>query len=300
MEKFSVHLPNGSFLLGRTWVAEHPVRNLLILEGMNEHSLRYQDLALYLNSVGVNVSVLDSFGQGLNAPSVFELEHWPVGAFDSNVLAAFTKINELKEATKLPTSLMGHSMGSFMAQRYLELYPKTANSVILCGSNGPALLKMTMAYILASAITFKNNWDEPSIFLDNMILGAYAKAIKNRRTDLDWLSYNTENVDAYIQDPFCGRPDTHGFWKEFLRGMKELYKKKNLAKISVEEKILIISGAEHPVGEFGKGPMKLAEMYKKIGVKEVSLIIYPGMRHEIHNEKGHLKVYKDISDFLLN
>jgi alpha-beta hydrolase superfamily lysophospholipase len=61
---------------------------------------------------------------------------------------------------------------------------------------------------------------------------------------------------------------------------------------------LIISGEEDPVGEKGKGPRRLEKMYKKLGVKDVTLVLYPNMRHEIHNEKGHDVVYRQISDFL--
>ncbi len=299
MEKFVVSLPSGRFLYGRSFLSDQPIRNLVIMEGMNEHSLRYKDLALYFNSLGISVYVLDSFGQGLNAPKPEDQEKWHKGAFDENVKAAHLEIEELKKTSLLPTSLMGHSMGSFMAQRFIELYPESVDSVILCGTNGPAKGKMVTAFLLASVITNKKNWDKPSPFLNNMGLGAYSKAIKGRRTDLDWLSYNTENVDAYIKDPYCGHADTHGFWKEFLRGMQELYKPKWLKRISPKERILIISGAEDPVGEFGKGPKRLLEMYKKLGITRVSLIIYPGLRHEIHNEKDHLKVYKAFSDFLL-
>jgi alpha-beta hydrolase superfamily lysophospholipase len=299
MEKFTIGLPSGRLINGREFLAEQPIRNLLIMEGMNEHSLRYKDLALYFNSLGINVYVLDSFGQGLNVTSPEEQEKWHKGAFDENVKAAHIKIEEVKKSNLLPTSLMGHSMGSFMSQRFIELYPESVDSVILCGTNGPAKGKMSSAYFLASILTNKKNWDKPSSFLNNMGLGAYSRAIKVRRTDLDWLSYNSDNVDQYIKDPYCGHADTHGFWKEFLRGMNELYKAKWLKRISPKERILIIAGAEDPVGEFGKGPKRLAEMYKKLGLSKVTLTLYPGLRHEIHNEKDHLKVYKAFSDFLL-
>lgn len=298
MDTFSVHLPSGDALLGRSFEATSPKRRLLILEGMNEHALRYRDLAEYLNTFGISVYVLDSFAQGLNAPSPKDLEKWHKGAFDENVLAAHLEIQKLKKISPLPVSLMGHSMGSFMAQRYLELFPNTVESVILCGSNGPARFGYASAYAFASLLAHKRNWDSPAPFLNNVSLGAYSRAIKNRKTDLDWLSYNPDNVKAYIDDPYCGHADTYGFWKEFLRGMKELYKKKWLRQISPKEKILIISGEEDPVGECGKGPRRLAKMYATQGVKKVTLRLFPGMRHEIHNEKDHLLVYKTFAEFL--
>jgi alpha-beta hydrolase superfamily lysophospholipase len=294
---FDVTLPNGHLQRGMAYTAEGTKKNLLIMTGMNEHATRYGDLAGYLNAQGFDVYVLDAIAQGLNAPKVEDQEKWFVGAFDENVQAANIEIELLKKGGK-PTYLMGHSMGSFMVQRYLELYPNTVVKVIEMGSNGPALAKMKMAYGLAKILVNKKNWDKPCKPLSNAGLGAYAKAVKNRKTDLDWLSYNEENVKKYMADPYCGHEDTGGFWHEFLKGMATLYKKNELKKISKDEKILIISGSEDPVGECSKGSKRLAAMYQKLGLKDVTLVLYPHMRHEIHNEKDHAIVYKQISDFL--
>jgi alpha-beta hydrolase superfamily lysophospholipase len=209
----------------------------------------------------------------------------------------YPKIEELKKEGR-PTSIMGHSMGSFMVQRYLQLYPDTVDRVILCGTNGGNASQMKMAYTLAKLTCNKKNWDEPDKFLTNAGLGGYAKAVKNRKTDLDWLSFNEDNVAKYIADPYCGHMDTHGFWKEFLKGMVALNSKKEIKKISPKEKVLIISGQYDPVGGNGKGPTYMANLYQKLGMKDVTLVIYPNMRHEIHNEKEHMKVYEQISEFL--
>ena len=297
MEEFVVKLPNGHEQKGLAFKDVGTKKNLLIMTGMNEHSHRYQDLAEYLNGVGYDVYVLDAVGQGLNAPKVEDQEKWYVGAFDDNVMAANIKIEELKKEGR-PTSIMGHSMGSFMVQRYLQLYPDTVDRVILCGTNGGNASQMKMAYTLAKLTCNKKNWDEPDKFLTNAGLGGYAKAVKNRKTDLDWLSFNEDNVAKYIADPYCGHMDTHGFWKEFLKGMVALNSKKEIKKISPKEKVLIISGQYDPVGGNGKGPAYMANLYQKLGMKDVTLVIYPNMRHEIHNENERMKVFEQISEFL--
>lgn len=296
MEEFQVRLPNGHIQKGLAFKKEGTSKNLIILTGMNEHSHRYQDIAEHLNTKGYDVYVLDAIGQGLNSPRVEDQEKWFVGAFDENVQAAYIKLDQLRRQRE--TAIMGHSMGSFMVQRYLQLYPGTASKVILMGSNGGNGFQMSLAYLMAKLTCTKKNWDEPDTFLTNAGLGGYSKAIKHRKTDVDWLSYNEENVQRYIADPYCGHMDSHGFWHEFLKGMNQLYKGKNLAKLSKNEHILIVSGAEDPVGGNGQGPKALEKMYKKHGIQDVTLILFPGMRHEIHNEKDHMKVYDAISDFL--
>lgn len=299
MEAFSVKVGNW-VQKGNCWKAEPATSNLVFMTGMQEHSERYDHLARYLNDFGISVYVLDAVGQGLNAPRPEDQQKWFKGAFDTNVSAAHQKVMELKEETKLPTFIMGHSMGSFMTQRYLELFPDSADKVVIWSSNGPRRMKMACAYMLASILTNKRNWDKPSKFISNASFGPYARTVKNRKTDVDWLSYDEENVKDYIADPYCGAENTHGFWKEFLRGMNELYKKKSLKKVSKNEKILIVAGEEDPVGEMGKGPRRLKEMYEKLGVSNVTIFMFPHMRHEIHNETEKHLVYKVLSDFLID
>ena len=80
--------------------------------------------------------------------------------------------------------------------------------------------------------------------------------------------------------------------------MSTLYLRKNLKKIDKNQKILVVAGADDPVGAWAKGPKALADMYKKLGVKSVELHIYEGMRHEILNEKDCKLVEDDIKLFL--
>ena len=296
--QFKVDLPTGEFLLGRLWKAAKPTKNLVIEPGMDEHSLRYEDMALFLNGKGVSVYVLDTFGQGLNAKDESELQKWPHDAFAKTVDALDILIKKAKAETKLPTALYGHSMGSFMVQSYLERYPLGADRVIICGSNGPCKGKMALAYGLSKVIVHKKNWDKPSHVLQNAGLGAYAKAIKNSETDFDWLSYNKDNVKKYIDDPYCGHVNTNGFWREFLKGMNALYRPSNLKKLNRDERILILFGRDDPVGGCGDGVKKLDEMYRSHGIKDVTVIGYENMRHEIHNELNHQQVYDDIAEFL--
>ncbi len=297
VEKFNVTISRGDSLAGYFWKAENAAFNLIVSTGMDEYAGRYARFASYLNEHGVNVWVLDAYGQGLNAASAEEQERWPKDAFRKQVDAIYTLISDAKE-NGLPTAAMGHSMGSFLIQSLIQRYPGCADGVIICGSNGGQAFLMTAGYGIAKLTVNEKNWDSPNPTLQNLGLGGYTKAIKDRKTDFDWLSFNEENVRAYIADPFCGHENTGGFWLEFLRGMSVLWKKKSLANVSPDERILIISGTEDPVGRNGEGPKWLEATYRQLGVKDVKLILYPDMRHEILNEDDREKVFQDILAFI--
>lgn len=296
MALFEVEINKMYSLKGNDYTIPNPKALLLVSTGMDEHSSRYQRFAVDMNKLGYSVYVLDYFGQGENAKSVEEQEIWPVDAWNLELRALKKKVDELRTLKK-PVYMMGHSMGSFFMQSYLEHYPNTVDKIIIMGSNGPGM-PTAMALALAKMTTRRSNREKPAKLLQNMSLGAYKKAIKNRKTDKDWLSYDEENVKRYIADPYCGHVNTRGFYLEFFTGMQSLYTSANKKAISVNEHILIVSGQDDPVGNCSKGVMKLYRMYQKLGIKDVRITLYPGMRHEILNEKERNVVISDLDRFL--
>lgn len=69
---------------------------------------------------------------------------------------------------------------------------------------------------------------------------------------------------------------------------------KNVLKVSKDLPILIVSGDKDPVGDMGKGTIKVYRQYKKAGITDLSLKLYAGDRHEILNETDRKAVYSDI------
>ena len=298
MEVFEITLASGEIVKGAKWLIKEAKANYVFITGMQEYATRYERMANYFNEKGINVWILDHFGQGLNAPTEDDLQKWPKDAFDKIVDALNLTIIEAKK-NGLPTIQGGHSMGSFTTQARLEKYPLAADKTLIIGSNGGQGGLMSIAYFLTKLLVHKSNWDKPNKFFTNLGIGPYNKQIKNPRTPVDWLSYNEANVDAYVADPYLGHMNTGGFWKEFLKGLAQIWKKKNLQKIAKEEVIFITSGEEDPVGQNGKGVKWLEQTYKKLGVSNVTLKLYPHMRHEIHNEDDYLTVYEDWVNFIL-
>ena len=58
-----------------------------------------------------------------------------------------------------------------------------------------------------------------------------------------------------------------------------------------------MSGADDPVGDFGKGVRKIYEKYQKAGIQDVTLRLYTGDRHEILNETDRKQVYEDLLEW---
>ena len=287
---------NGDKLYGLSWHVENSIANVIIMEGMEEHSSRYDDFAQYLNKEGFNVYCVDCYGQGENVnPDMSNIGIWPKSGFRKQVQAVDALVEKLRVSFR-PTFIFSHSMGSYMCQDYIQRYTEHVSKVVLCGS-GYKNAAVPLGYQLAKLITTKKKRNKKAKLLNKLMFGNFNKKIKNPRTPYDWLSVNQENVDKYIADPLCGFGPTNGFCLEFLKGMNRLYKKKFLKKIRKDLDIFIITGSDDPVTNYSKYTGQLEKMYKKLGVENVSTKIYQGLRHEILNEDCKEDIYKDIVEF---
>ena len=81
-------------------------------------------------------------------------------------------------------------------------------------------------------------------------------------------------------------------------GISRLYDKNLLSRMPKDLPVFFVAGEDDPVGDYGKGVMKAVDMFKNIGMKNVSLKLYPTDRHEILNETDRDQVYQDLLSWL--
>lgn len=296
-EKVSFTNKLGEELFGYSWTVESPKANVIIVTGMEEYAERYDEFANFLNEHGYDVFCIDHYGQGLNVSNVDELGIVPPSFFSKSVKNIDQLVSKCRPSC-LPTYIFAHSMGSFMLQDYIQRFTQHVNKVVICGTNGPSnKLTYSFGYFLAKLLVRKKNRDQKAKLFSHLAFGAFNKKIKNPNFAFDWLSNNVENVERYVQSPYCGYGSTNGFYLELLKGNNRLFKKKFIKKIRPDMSIFIVSGQDDPAGSFGKGPKSLYRMYRRNGVSDVHLKLYANMRHEILNENGHEAVFQDILRF---
>ena len=298
--KISLTLIDKTVLHGLCWQKDEQDKelkgNIIILTGMEEHSSRYDDFAAFLVENHYNVYCIDHYGQGENVEKDLSNRGiWPTSGFRKMVVATDALVAKLR-ASLLPIYIFSHSMGSFMAQEYMQRYSGHVSKVVLCGS-GAKNPAAGIGFRLARLVVTKNNRYSDAKILKKLMFGGFNKKIENPRTEYDWLSVNTENVDKYIADPLCGGPTKNCLCYELLKGLKRLYRTKFLKRLDPNVNIFIISGSEDPVTNYGKSVETLTNMYKKYGVNNVEGKVYEGYRHEILNEDIKEEVYKDVLEF---
>jgi alpha-beta hydrolase superfamily lysophospholipase len=302
-ENFSFQSGDGTTVFAYKWSPDTGTKvkgAVQIAHGMAETALRYERFAKLLTQNGYIVYANDHRGHGKTAGSLEKVGYLAEkDGFDWLVKDMYQLTTIIKkEHSDLPVFLFGHSMGSFAAQRYIMLFGRELRGVILSGSNGRAVLLHRFGFLAAGREVKKNGRKTKSQKMNRLSFGNFNNAFKPNRTEFDWLSRDKDEVDKYIKDPYCGDVFSGGFFYDFMKGLKEIDKAKNVAFIPKNLPILIFSGDKDPVGGRGKGVKKLYNTYKKAGIQEVTLKLYPGGRHEMLNEINKEEVMRDVIEWL--
>ena len=271
-----------------------------LAHGMAEHLARYDEFAMYLNSLGFIVIGADHYAHGKSVDDLKKIgvveDYDFMTAILNSIKLVRTHYDALFQGAKV---LFAHSMGSMAAQRYIELYPQDFEKVVISGTDYPAG-KYGFAKLLTSS-SGKVGRIKYSKFIDGLGVGSFNKGLEKEHPKLAWLSTNRDNYLKYEQDPMCGAMFPNNYYHSLACMLLTSVKKEERAKINKDLLVFIMAGALDPVGGKGKGPKKLADDYEKLlGAERVKLTLYPNARHECLNEVPEIKeqVYADIATFL--
>lgn len=283
---------------GCKWVPEgQPKAVVQILHGISDHILRYETFADYLTKQGYLVIGEDHMGHGLSVNGE-GIEGYFHGGWFCAVEDSYRLLRDTRKAyPDLPFVLLGHSMGSFMARTILCQHPDSGiDGVILSGTcwqpQGmmPAVVKMME--LAGKAVGEKN----PSEKLQNLIFGSYNARVDHRRTPVDWVSRDNRIVDAH--------PMMHGFrpkaglLRDMMIGLNYSERPENLANMRKDLPVYFVAGGADPVGNYGKGIHQAADVFRKTGMTDISVKIFPLCRHEILNEINKEEIFSDLVSWM--
>lgn len=274
---------------------------LQICHGVAEHIARYDAFARYLNGLGIAVVGHDHLGHGLSLPE----GGTPVYFGESNTWnTVVDDIYVLHQRIRLwypdvPLCIMGHSMGSFLTRTYLIRYPGTVKAAVIMGTGWQPKAVIAGGMAVAKAVGAVVGENGTSDLVTNLAFGAYNKLFAPNRTSCDWLSADEGNVDAYMADPLCGADATVGLFRQMLSGIRFNQKLSNLRQMDPRIPVLFVAGEKDPVGDCGNGVRRTYQEFRRAGVQDCTLKLYPGLRHEILNEKAQRQqIFEDIGQWL--
>ena len=235
-----------------------PAGIVQISHGLGEHMGRYIGTAESLVAAGLVVYGHDYRGHGRTALSQESFGDFGPGGFDLQVedVVRLSRIARC-EQPGIPLILLGHSMGSFAAQQYVQDHSDLIDGLALSGSG-----------ILDGLGRLAHARNRTPAEVVNAAFGP-------ARTPADWLSRDPAVVDRYLSDPLCFGWLQPAANESFFSSAPRLADPARLREIRHDLPIYVFSCGQDPVGQQLKGVSALIGRYRQAGIWNVSYDFYP-------------------------
>lgn len=290
----------------RVWTpAGEPRAILQLTHGMVEYVDRYDAFATYLAEHGLMVVGHDQLGHGHTAKNNEELGYF--GANPSSLLIA--DMHTLREKAQslypsLPYFMLGHSMGSYLLRQYLAEHGSGLAGAIIMGTGYMDPATTDLGLFIDDVISSVKGEQYRSALMAKLTTGSgpYAQyCVDGSDVTRSWLTKDTEIVKKYYSDPYCTTKFTMNGYKGLLESVRFADTFANMQKMDQAVPVYLVSGALDPVGNMGKGVTKVFELLKKAGIRDVSMHLFEGDRHEILNETDReTVVFPNLLDWIGN
>lgn len=270
-----------------------------VIHGFLEHSRRYTKLIFELTNAGYIVCADDHIGHGKTAKlndtwGNFGDKSYITATEDEYTLA---KITREKFGEDLPYFLFGHSWGSLIARDFTAKYGDILAGVVYCGTLIPFGNMPTMLGELEQRVAAGEAAVHDPAVIEKMFEGMTDR-YEHAPTGSEWVAISEDVLADYAADPFNNLtiPPSVGALHDLIELTVAVNETAWAETVPKNLPIRLISGDQDPVGNYGEGVYKIANLLWQTGHKDVKTTLYPGYRHEIHNEP---ELFEDVTTNLV-
>lgn len=258
-------MPDGTELFTETWPNKEPIGTVLIIHGVSEYTGRWSHVAEFLVGEGFEVHSYDQRAHGRSGDGVIDIRD-----FNHYVDDVAHTIADIRQQHR-PLILYGHSMGALVAALYAQSDHEQPDLLIL--SAPPLDAKVCVPAPLRIAA--------------NAFGGLIPTLALKSAVEQDHLSRNPAVGEAYVNDPLVYLKGTTRFGKSLFAAMDR--GRADIDKIRVPT--LVVHGADDElVPPRASAPLA--------AVPYVERRVFPGLRHEMHNEPESVEVLSFISGWV--
>lgn len=305
---FTLTTPDGVDLFTYCWLPPEQARNaqpkavVQIAHGLAEHAARYARLAGALTSAGYAAYANDHRGHGRTEKSADDLGFFAERDGWRKCVDDLWQLNRHIAAKHpgLPIVLLGHSMGSTLAEQLMG-DPGRGNAlagVVLSGANGKPTFLAKIGGAITRAERARLGARGKSKLVQSLTFDAFNRNFAPARTAFDWLSRDPAEVDKYVADPLCGFPATVQLWMDLLGGWAEVSRAAHCNRVPRALPLYLIAGGRDPVSGNTRQLGPWMADYRAAGLVNLTHKFYPEARHELFNESNRDEVTADLIGWL--
>jgi acylglycerol lipase len=254
---------DGTSLLVRHWpvASGEPWASMLLVHGLAEHSGRYEHVGGQLSDAGIETFALDLRGFGASGGPRASVDRW--SQLHDDVEERLVAMRAFVPGR--PAVLYGHSLGGLITLGY-----------VLDGRARPDLLVLSAPAIGARIPLWQR------ILVGSLVRIAPGMLLSNR-LDVDVLSSDPEVRGRYLADPLNQHKSTVRFARAAFAEQRRVAA--GLARLSMPT--LVVHGGDDRL-------VPTATSAALEGRPGVTRRVYPGFRHELHNEPDGPGVVNDV------
>lgn len=267
-----------------------PVGIIQVIHGFLEHHRRYVRMIQYFVDAGYTVIATDHVGHGLTAQKNDTFGNVGKGGFEAVIQDEITLYEHAQEkfGKDLSYFIFGHSWGSLIARlltvKLHNVLDERIKGMVLCGTVVPFLEDDTLLD------TFKQRVEDGQGDMcdDELVAQVFTPLlarVPHVKNGNEWIA-NDEGViaDNWVDPMNTTSSLTLETVYNFL-ALNDCVNASNFyEEFPKEVPVLQVAGDQDPVGMYGEGVYRVANGLLNAGVKDVTTILFPAYRHEVHNE----------------
>lgn len=264
--------------------------------GWKDYIERNDELIKYFTDHGVMICGCDFIGHGRSSEEekrghFDERNGWSYLVKDVKKLTSYMK----KEYPDIPFFLYGHGMGSLVA-RLCCLHETQFDGIILSGTSSKQKFCRRSVFITSILRRIKG-LNHRSCFLEKLVYKRLNRKFKGEKDELSWFSEDKTIRDKYSSDVRCQFTFTISAYENIFKMLSLVSTRQWYRSVPEELPIMLISGKDDPIGDFGKGIQEIQENFLKIN-HHVEIRLYDGVRHELQGDEKRNQIFADVLNWM--